>query len=66
MGGPLTGAAMNPAGWFGPAIASGHLDNWIVWIVGPLLGATVAAALYRGVLAEDANLARTPASPDPS
>jgi MIP family channel proteins len=66
MGGPLTGAAMNPARWFGPAIASGHLDNWIVWIFGPLLGAAVAAALYRSVLAEDANLARTPASPDPS
>jgi MIP family channel proteins len=66
MGGPLTGAAMNPARWFGPAIASGHLDNWFVWIVGPLLGAAVAAAIYRGILAEDADLARTPASPEPS
>jgi MIP family channel proteins len=66
MGGPLTGAAMNPARWFGPAVASGHLDNWLVWIVGPLLGAAVAAAIYRGVLAEDADLARTPASPEPS
>ena len=65
MGGPLTGAAMNPARWFGPAIASGHLDNWFVWILGPLIGAAVAAAIYRGVLAEDADLARTPASPEP-
>ncbi len=65
MGGPLTGAAMNPARWFGPALASGHLDNWFVWIVGPLLGAAVAAAIYRGVLAEDADLARTPGSPEP-
>ena len=66
MGGPLTGAAMNPARWFGPAVASGHLDNWYVWIVGPLLGAAVAAAIYRGILAEDADLARTPGSPEPS
>ena len=66
MGGPLTGAAMNPARWFGPALASGHLDNFYVWIIGPLVGAAVAAAIYRGVLIEDADLARTPGSPDPS
>jgi len=47
MGGPLTGAAMNPARWFGPAVASGALDNWYVWWVGPLLGAGVAGLLYR-------------------
>jgi MIP family channel proteins len=64
MGGPLTGAAMNPARWFGPAVASGHLDNFIVWIAGPLIGAAVAAAIYRGVMAEDADLDRTPASPE--
>jgi aquaporin Z len=52
VGGPVTGAAMNPARWFGPAIASGFLDNAVVWIVGPLLGAAVAAALYRWVFAE--------------
>ncbi len=65
MGGPLTGAAVNPARWFGPALASGHFDNWYVWIVGPLVGAAVAAALYRGLLSTEANLARTPGSPDP-
>jgi aquaporin Z len=65
MGGPLTGAAMNPARWFGPAVASGHLDNAIVWIVGPLLGAAIAAACYRWLLAEEADLARTPGTPEP-
>jgi aquaporin Z len=49
VGGPLTGAAMNPARWFGPAVASGFLDNAAVWIVGPLLGAAAAAAAYRGL-----------------
>jgi len=47
MGGPLTGAAMNPARWFGPAVASGALDNWYVWWIGPLAGAAVAGLLYR-------------------
>jgi MIP family channel proteins len=47
MGGPLTGAAMNPARWFGPALASGALDNWYVWWIGPLVGAGIAGLLYR-------------------
>ena len=39
LGGPLTGAAMNPARWFGPAIASGAFPNWYVWWIGPAMGA---------------------------
>ena len=50
--GPLTGAAMNPARWFGPAVASGAFDNWYVWWVGPLVGAAVAALLYRFAFAD--------------
>jgi aquaporin TIP len=46
-GGPLTGAAMNPARWFGPAVAAGAFDNWFVWWIGPFLGAVVVALLYR-------------------
>src|SRR6476661_8407728 len=46
MGGPLTGAAMNPARAFGPELVSGHWpDGWIYWI-GPIVGALVAAFLY--------------------
>ena len=46
MGGPYTGAAMNPARAFGPELISGHWpDGWIYWI-GPILGALVAAFLY--------------------
>ena len=47
--GPLTGAAMNPARAFGPALASGYWDNHIVYWIGPMLGGVLAGFLYRGV-----------------
>ena len=50
-GGPLTGAAMNPARWFGPALVAGTFTDWYVWWVGPLLGAGVIGLLYRTVFA---------------
>jgi MIP family channel proteins len=52
VGGPLTGAAMNPARWFGPAVAAGAYADWYVWWIGPLIGAAVAALIYRSTLAE--------------
>ena len=52
VGGPLTGAAMNPARWFGPAVAAGAYADWYVWWIGPLIGAAAAALLYRSTLAE--------------
>jgi MIP family channel proteins len=52
VGGPLTGAAMNPARWFGPAIAFGDLSEAVVYIVGPLIGAVVAALSVRYLFAE--------------
>jgi glycerol uptake facilitator-like aquaporin len=50
--GPLTGSMLNPARWFGPAIASGYLDDWYVWIVGPVLAGLAVGALWRWVMAE--------------
>ena len=42
MGGPITGASMNPARSFGPALASGiWTAHWLYWIA-PLLGAALA------------------------
>ncbi len=46
-GGAMTGAAMNPARALGPMIASGFLTNWYVYIIGPLIGAIVAALVYK-------------------
>jgi MIP family channel proteins len=54
VGGPLTGAAMNPARWFGPAVAAGAYADWYVWWIGPAIGAVVAALIYRSTLAEAA------------
>lgn len=44
--GPLTGASMNPARSFGPAIASGILEGQAIYWIGPILGSVAAAVLY--------------------
>lgn len=51
VGGPLSGAAMNPARWFGPAvIGSNYTAAWI-YLVGPLVGAGLGAFAYQFVRA---------------
>ena len=47
VGGPLTGAAMNPARWFGTAAPIGFFHNHVVYWVGPIIGGIVAALVYK-------------------
>ncbi|HEX4341980.1 MAG TPA: MIP family channel protein [Verrucomicrobiae bacterium] len=54
-GGPLTGAAMNPARTFGPALASGHWNNHIVYWAGPMIGGGLAGLIYGRFLIKQEN-----------
>ena len=47
--GPLTGASMNPARSLAPALLSGHMADWWVYVVGPVAGALLAVAVDRGL-----------------
>ena len=50
MGGPLTGASMNPARTFGPGLAAGYFENHAVYWIGPFLGAAIAALVFQYLL----------------
>jgi MIP family channel proteins len=47
--GPYTGGALNPARAFGPALASHHWLNQLIYWVGPLGGGFLAGLLYDSV-----------------
>ncbi len=50
MGGPLTGAAMNPSRFFGPALVQNDWDNAWLYFIGPLIGAGIAAVAFNYIL----------------
>jgi glycerol uptake facilitator-like aquaporin len=46
LGGPLTGAAMNPSRAFGPQLVEWEWANGWIWYLGPLIGGGIAALAY--------------------
>jgi MIP family channel proteins len=50
IGGPLTGGGVNPARALGPMIVSGHLDDFWLYIIGPLIGGLLGAVVAAYVL----------------
>ncbi len=46
-GGPISGASINPARSFGPALVAGiWVDQWVYWVA-PLIGSSIGAVLYQ-------------------
>ena len=54
-GGPVTGASMNPARSFGPALAAGQWTDFWVYLAGPLMGAALGALAYQLVRGESSH-----------
>jgi len=48
-GGPVTGASMNPARSFGPALASGTWTDFWIYLAGPIIGAAAGALAYQSI-----------------
>ena len=48
--GPLTGASVNPARWFGPALVATDFGDAWVYIIGPIVGSLLAFLFYKFVL----------------
>ncbi len=46
----MTGAAMNPARAFGPALISGNWFAQPVWWIGPIVGGVLAAQLWERLM----------------
>jgi glycerol uptake facilitator-like aquaporin len=48
--GPVSGAGVNPARALGPMIPSGRFTDWWVYLIGPVLGASVAVVFVKHVI----------------
>ena len=51
--GRFTGAAVNPARAFGPALMNSSWDDHLVYWIGPIVGAVVAALVYHYVFSDE-------------
>lgn len=51
--GPFTGASLNPARTFGPAVAAGYWEGHFIYWLGPIVGAVLAALVYDNLFLDD-------------
>jgi aquaporin NIP len=65
-GGAVTGASMNPARSFGPALAANEWKEFWIYIAAPVLGAVAGALAYQVVRGDDPRLPAEEAQPDGS
>jgi glycerol uptake facilitator-like aquaporin len=72
VGGPLTGGSFNPARWFGPALVANDWGSVWPYLLGPIVGSLLAAAVYKFVLepsgaapTEPPERVKPPAAPKP-
>ena len=47
--GPIEGTGINPARWFGPALAGGYWDYWTIYTIAPLIGGALGAYSFRAL-----------------
>jgi MIP family channel proteins len=63
VGGPLTGGSFNPARWFGPALVGNTWGDVWPYLLGPIVGSLLAAAVYQFVLEKGGPAPTEPAEP---
>ena len=63
VGGPLTGGSFNPARWFGPALVGNEWGGVWPYLVGPIVGSLLAAAVFRFVIEKGGLPPTEPAEP---
>ena len=47
--GPIEGTGINPARWFGPALAGGYWDDWTIYTIAPMIGGLLGAYGFRAL-----------------
>jgi len=47
--GPIEGTGINPARWFGPALAGGYWDYWTIYTIAPMLGGALGSYSFRAL-----------------